>query len=126
MADVVTEGTAGRRTRSLRAEEALKALSVEPDSPERLRRVLEQALVFAGATLAAVYTPSEDGELLCLVECAGVPRTVYGLRDGYSPTGRSPLAEARRMYEGLLAETPDDRILLAGPALLVAEGTTTL
>ncbi|MGW6787531.1 SpoIIE family protein phosphatase [Streptomyces chartreusis] len=96
MADVVTEGTAGRRTRSLRAEEALKALSVEPDSPERLRRVLEQALVFAGATLAAVYTPSEDGELLCLVECAGVPRTIYGLRDGYSPTGRSPLAEARR------------------------------
>ncbi|MDO0909577.1 SpoIIE family protein phosphatase [Streptomyces sp. DT2A-34] len=96
MADVVNEGAAGRRTRSLRAEGALKALAVEPDSPERLRRVLEQALVFSGAAFAAVYTPSEDGELLCLIESVGVPRTLYGLRDGYAPAGRSPVADAHR------------------------------
>ncbi|GHH00463.1 SpoIIE family protein phosphatase [Streptomyces lanatus] len=96
MADVVREGTAGRRAGGLRAEEALKALSVDTDPPERLRRVLEQALVFAGASLAAVYTPSEDGELLCLVESAGVPRTLYGLRDGYPLNGRSPIADAHR------------------------------
>ncbi|MGC9539454.1 SpoIIE family protein phosphatase [Streptomyces sp. UG1] len=96
MADVVTEGAAGRRTRRLRAEVALKAFAVAPDTPERLRRVLEQALVFGGASLAAVYTPSEDGELLCLVESVGVPRTLYGLRDGYAPTGGSPLADAHR------------------------------
>ncbi|WP_031487091.1 SpoIIE family protein phosphatase [Streptomyces bicolor] len=96
MADVVTEGAAGRRTRRPRVEAALKALSAEPDSPERLRRVLEQALVFGGAAFAAVYTPSADGELLCLVESAGVPRTLYGLRDGYALTGHSPVAAAHR------------------------------
>ena len=96
MADVVTEGAAGRRTRRPRAEGALKALSVEPDSPDRLRRVLEQALVFGRASFAAVYTPSEDADLLCLIESVGVPRTLYGLRDGYALTGRSPVAEAHR------------------------------
>ncbi|MEU6357547.1 SpoIIE family protein phosphatase [Streptomyces sp. NPDC047072] len=96
MADVVSEGGAGRRTRPLRAESALTALTDGPDSPERLRRVLEQALVFAGATLAAVYAPGEDGDLLCLVESAGVPRTVYGLRDSYPGSGGSPPAEAHR------------------------------
>lgn len=96
MADVVGEGAAGRRTRSLRAEDALKALTVEPDSPERLRRVLEQALVFGGATFAAVYSPSDDSETLCLVESAGVPRTLYGLRDSYALTGRSAVADAYR------------------------------
>ncbi|MFI6007229.1 SpoIIE family protein phosphatase [Streptomyces sp. NPDC051243] len=96
MADVVDEGAAGRRTRRPRAEAALKALSAEPDSPERARRVLEQALVFGGAAFAAVYTPSEDGELLCLAESAGVPRTLYGLRDGYALTGHSPVATAHR------------------------------
>ncbi|MGW1952679.1 SpoIIE family protein phosphatase [Streptomyces sp. NPDC001920] len=95
MADVVTEGAAGRRRR-LRAEAALKALAVDTDSPQRLRRVLEQALVFAGSSFAAVYTPSEDGELLCLIESVGVPRTLYGLRDGYALAGRSPLADAHR------------------------------
>ncbi|WP_369174686.1 SpoIIE family protein phosphatase [Streptomyces sp. R28] len=96
MADVVNEGAAERRARSLRVEGALKALAVEPDSPERLRRVLEQALVFGGASFAAVYTPSEDGELLCLIESVGVPRTLYGLRDGYALAGRSPVADAHR------------------------------
>ncbi|ELS58597.1 SpoIIE family protein phosphatase [Streptomyces viridochromogenes] len=96
MANVVGEGAAERRTRSPRAEGALKALAAEPDSPERLRRVLEQALVFAGASFVAVYTPSEDAELLCLIESAGVPRNLYGLRDGYALTGRSPVSRAHR------------------------------
>jgi PAS domain-containing protein/anti-sigma regulatory factor (Ser/Thr protein kinase) len=65
-------------------------------APERLHRVLEQALVFAGATFAAVYTPAEGGDLLCLVESAGVPRTLYGLRDTYPLAGRSPVADAHR------------------------------
>ncbi|MDN3026769.1 SpoIIE family protein phosphatase [Streptomyces sp. S.PB5] len=98
---MVSEGAAGRRTRTLRAEVALKALTDGPDSPERLRRLLEQALVFAGATLAAVYAPGEDADLLCLVESAGVPRTVYGLRDGYPRSGGSPLAEAQRTGRAL-------------------------
>ncbi|KUN23581.1 PAS sensor protein [Streptomyces antibioticus] len=96
MADVVSEGAAGRRTRTLRAEVALKALTAGPDSPERLRSVLEQVLVFARASLAAVYAPSEDGELLCLVDAAGVPRTLYGLRDAYPLAGGSPLADVHR------------------------------
>ncbi|MCW8380421.1 SpoIIE family protein phosphatase [Streptomyces justiciae] len=96
MADVVSEGAAGRRTRTLRAEVALKALTAGPDSPERLRRVLEQVLVFARASFAAVYAPSEDGELLCLVDAAGVPRTLYGLRDAYPLAGGSPVADAHR------------------------------
>ncbi len=61
-----------------------------------MRRVLEQALVFAGATLAAVYTPGDDADLLCLLESAGVPRVLYGLRDSYPVDGRSPAAEAHR------------------------------
>src|SRR3954468_6740739 len=83
MANVVSEGATGRRKRTLRAEVALRSLSDGPDSPQRLRRVLEQALVFAGATFAAVYAPGEDGGQLGLVESAGVPRTMYGLRDSY-------------------------------------------
>ncbi|MFJ7073895.1 SpoIIE family protein phosphatase [Streptomyces sp. NPDC098781] len=96
MADVVSEGTAEPRTRGPRAEGALRALSVDPDSPERLRRVLELALVFGAASFVAVYTPSEDGELLCLTESVGVPRTLYGLRDAYALSGRSPMADAHR------------------------------
>ncbi|MFK4101869.1 SpoIIE family protein phosphatase [Streptomyces sp. NPDC019531] len=93
---MVTEDAAGRRARTLRAESALTSLLDGPESTDRLRRVLEQALVFAGATLAAVYTPGEDGDLLCLVESAGVPRAVYGLRDSYPSSGGSPPADARR------------------------------
>ncbi|MER6346870.1 SpoIIE family protein phosphatase [Streptomyces sp. NPDC001595] len=93
---MVTEGAAGRGTRTPRAEIALRALLGDRDAPERLRRVLEQALVFAGATFAAVYVPDEDGDVLCLLEAAGVPRTMYGLRDSYPLSGRSPAAEAHR------------------------------
>lgn len=53
-------------------------------------------LVFARASFAAVYAPSEDGELLCLVDAAGVPRTLYGLRDAYPLAGGSPVADAHR------------------------------
>ena len=110
MADVVSEGAAGRRSRTVRAEDALKTLTTDPDSRERLRRVLEQALVFAGATFAAVYTPSADGDPLCLVESVGVPRTFYGLRDSYTRSGRSPVAEVLRT----------GRPLWLGPAELAA------
>ncbi|MEU3254184.1 SpoIIE family protein phosphatase [Streptomyces sp. NPDC006997] len=87
----------------------------EPDSPERRHRVLEQALVFAGASFAAVYTPSEDGASLCLVESAGVPRTLYGLRDAYAVDGRSPAADAHRTGQAVwlgpdeLADRADSR-----------------
>ncbi|WP_031052146.1 GAF domain-containing protein, partial [Streptomyces sp. NRRL WC-3774] len=93
---MVSEGAAGRRGRTLRAENALTSLTDGPRSPERLRRVLEQALVFTGATLAAVYRPGADGDLLCLVESAGVPRTVYGLRDSYPGSSDFPPADAYR------------------------------
>ncbi|MET9381665.1 SpoIIE family protein phosphatase [Streptomyces sp. NPDC002928] len=93
---MVSEGAAGRRTRTLRAEDALKSITTDLDSPERAHRALEQALVFAGAALAAVYTPGDGGDLLCLVESAGVPRTLYGLRDSYPVSGRSPAADAHR------------------------------
>ncbi|MEU0222033.1 PAS domain-containing protein, partial [Streptomyces sp. NPDC006265] len=96
MANVVSQGAQERGMRTLRAEGALKAIAADHESSERLRRVLEQALVFAGASLAAVYAPGEDGELLCLMESAGVPRTLYGLRDSYPRAGRSPAAEAHR------------------------------
>ncbi|MEU2269142.1 GAF domain-containing protein, partial [Streptomyces olindensis] len=96
MANVVSQGAQERGTRTLRAEGALRAIAADQESPERVRRVLEQALVFAGASFVAVYTPSEDGELLCLMESAGVPRTLYGLRDSYPRAGRSPVAEAHR------------------------------
>ncbi|MFD3497720.1 SpoIIE family protein phosphatase [Streptomyces sp. NPDC058678] len=110
MADVVSEGAAGRGARTLRAESALTSLTDEPGSPQRLRYVLELALVFAGATFAAVYIPGEDGDLLCLIESAGVPRTLYGLRDTYARSGRSPAATAVR----------DGRPVLLGPEELAA------
>ncbi|MFI5794445.1 SpoIIE family protein phosphatase [Streptomyces sp. NPDC051677] len=93
---MVSEGSAERRTGPVRAEIALKTITADPASPERVRRTLEQALVFAGASLAAVYTPGEDGESLCLAESAGVPRTLYGLRESYPLAGRSPAADAHR------------------------------
>ncbi|MER8220240.1 SpoIIE family protein phosphatase [Streptomyces sp. NPDC094143] len=110
MANVVSPGARERGTRTPRAEGALKAVAADQESPDRVRRVLEQALVFAGAAFAAVYTPSADGELLCLVESAGVPRTLYGLRDTYPRAGRSPVAEAHR----------DGRPVSLGPAELAA------
>lgn len=85
-----------RRTRAERAEIALETLIAVPASPDRLRRVLEQALVFAGAAFVGVYVPGADPSVLCLAESAGLPRTLYGLRDGYPATGGSPVAEAHR------------------------------
>ncbi|MFF7445333.1 MULTISPECIES: SpoIIE family protein phosphatase [unclassified Streptomyces] len=96
MADVVSEGVAGRGTGSPRAEVALRAVTADPGSPERLRRLLEQVLVFAHASFAAVYRSSRDRELLCLTESVGVPRTLYGLRDGYPLAGGTPVADVHR------------------------------
>ncbi|MEU2538107.1 SpoIIE family protein phosphatase [Streptomyces iakyrus] len=111
MANVVSQGAQERGTRTTRAEGALKAIAADQESPERLRRVLEQALVFAGAAFAAVYAPAQDGELLCLMESAGVPRTLYGLRDSYPRAGRSPVAAAHR----------GQRPVSLGPAELAAD-----
>lgn len=100
---------AGRRTRTPRAELALQALTADTDpSPGsrlrssrgdphgRLRSVLELALAYTSATVAAVYTPDDDGDLLRLAESAGAPRKLYGLRDSYPASGASPVAEACR------------------------------
>ncbi|CAL9343002.1 hypothetical protein SUDANB6_00308 [Streptomyces sp. enrichment culture] len=93
---MVDEGAAGHGAGIRRAENALRTIASGRDATDRLRRVLEQALVFAGASCAAVYAPGDDTDLLCLVESAGVPRTLYGLRDGYPAAGRSPVADAHR------------------------------
>ncbi|MFD4551665.1 SpoIIE family protein phosphatase [Streptomyces sp. NPDC058466] len=93
---MVGKGAAERGTRTLRAELALKTLATDLDPRERLRRVLELALVFSGATLAAVYAPSENGDALHLAESAGLPRKLYGLRDSYPLSGGSPAADAHR------------------------------
>ncbi|MET9256285.1 SpoIIE family protein phosphatase [Streptomyces sp. NPDC003717] len=93
---MVAEGVTGRGTRAPRLADALKAIGAGRDPAARPRRVLEQALVFAGAAFAALYTPGEDPALLCLAESAGVPRSLYGIRDTYPAYGRSPVADARR------------------------------
>ncbi|MES4891877.1 SpoIIE family protein phosphatase [Streptomyces sp. NPDC096012] len=95
---MVSEGAAisGTRTAPERAEAALYTLTASPAAPDRLRRVLEQALVLAGAAFAGVYTPGGDPSHLCLAESAGLPRTLYGLRDGYPAAGASPVAEVHR------------------------------
>ncbi|GHF00375.1 hypothetical protein GCM10018772_26220 [Streptomyces fumanus] len=85
-----------RGTRTPRAASALRALASGPDAADRLRRTLEQALVFAGAAFAAVYTPGQDADLLCLTESAGVPGSLYGVRDVYRASGASPVAAAHR------------------------------
>ncbi|WP_369264645.1 SpoIIE family protein phosphatase [Streptomyces sp. R35] len=93
---MVSEGAAERGKRTLRAELALRTLTTERDPRERLRRVLEQVLVFTGTAFAAVYSPSESGDELHLAEYAGVPRTLYGLRDSYPLSGGSPAVDAHR------------------------------
>ncbi|MFF0780094.1 SpoIIE family protein phosphatase [Streptomyces sp. NPDC003720] len=96
MANVASEGAAVRGSRSERAASALDALAAVPAAPDRLRRVLEQALVFAGASFAGVYAPGDDPATLRLTESAGLPRTLYGLRDGCPAAGGSPMAETHR------------------------------
>jgi len=114
---VVSEGAAGRRKRTLRAEVALKTLTADLDSRERLRRVLELVLVFTGAAVAAVYPQSEDGEQLCLAESVGVPRSLYGLRDAYPLSGGAPAADVHRSGQPMwlgpedLGHCPDARRL---------------
>ncbi|MFF4345741.1 SpoIIE family protein phosphatase [Streptomyces sp. NPDC001530] len=93
---MVSEGAAERRTRTLRAELALKAIATDLDPRERLRRVLEQGLVFTSATLTAVYSSSESGDELHLAESTGMPRTLYGLRDSYPLSGGSPAVDVHR------------------------------
>ncbi|MFC3572220.1 SpoIIE family protein phosphatase [Streptomyces yaanensis] len=102
-----SEGAAGRRTRTLRAELALKTLTEDLDPRERLRRVLEQALVFAGATLAAVYTPDEAGGQLRVTESVGVPRALYGLRDTYPLADGGPAADVYRSGQPLWLAAED-------------------
>ncbi|MFD1657113.1 SpoIIE family protein phosphatase [Streptomyces caeni] len=104
---MVGEGAEGRSTRTLRAELALKTLTADLDPRERLRRVLEIILAFTHATLAAVYTPDEGGEQLCLSESVGVPKALYGLRDAYSVSGGTPAAHVRRSRRPLWL-TPED------------------
>ncbi|MFJ9738489.1 SpoIIE family protein phosphatase [Streptomyces sp. NPDC101166] len=101
---MVSEGAAQRGTGASRAEAALGAIASGPASPERLRRVLEQALVFAGAALAARYAP--EGGRLHLVDSAGVPHRFYGLSENYPADGDSPAARAHR----------DGRPVWSGPA----------
>ncbi|MFJ4483011.1 SpoIIE family protein phosphatase [Streptomyces longwoodensis] len=131
---MVSQGAAGRGARTVRAEVALKTIGTDPRSPERMRRVLEQALVFAGASFAAVYTPDDDGDrLLRLAESAGVPRTAYGLRESYPRDGHSPAAEAYRARRPVwlgpadLADEADARRMTSRDvhlaALPVADGT---
>ncbi|MFD4791103.1 SpoIIE family protein phosphatase [Streptomyces sp. NPDC058459] len=96
MANVASEGAAVRRTGAGRAEHVLATLMAAPASPDRLRRVLEQALVLAGASFAGVYAPGDEPAVLCLAESAGLPGSLYGLRDGYRADGGTPVAEAHR------------------------------
>ncbi|MFF2204728.1 SpoIIE family protein phosphatase [Streptomyces sp. NPDC058145] len=93
---MVSEGAAISGTRTERAEAALVSLMASPPTPDRLRRALEQALVFASTSFAGVYIPGDDPAVLLLAESAGLPRTLYGLRDSYSATGAHPVAEAHR------------------------------
>ncbi|MFK0024571.1 SpoIIE family protein phosphatase [Streptomyces sp. NPDC090798] len=104
---MVSEGAAERGKRTLRAELALKTPTPDLDPRERLRRVLELALVFAGAAVVAVYSPTERGDKLYLSESAGVPRTFYGLRDSYVLTGGSPAVEAYRSGRPLWLGPPE-------------------
>ncbi|WP_159058190.1 PAS domain-containing protein, partial [Streptomyces europaeiscabiei] len=93
---MVSAGAAERGTRTLRAELALKSLGGDLDPHARLHAILEQVLVFTSATVAAVYLPNREGDAMSLAGEAGVPRSLYGLRDTYPATGTDPVAEACR------------------------------
>lgn len=107
MANVASEGAAVRRTGAGRAEHVLATLMAAPASADRLRRVLEQALVLAGASFAAVYAPGDDPAVLCLAESVGLPGSLYGLRDGYPADSGAPVAEVHRTGRPLWLG-PDD------------------
>ncbi len=62
--------------------------------------MIELALVFGRASVAAVYAPGED-EQLSLVESAGVPWALYGLRDSYALSDGSPAVDAYRRGQPL-------------------------
>ncbi|MFG2357084.1 SpoIIE family protein phosphatase [Streptomyces sp. NPDC048521] len=122
---MVSEGAAISRTRTERAEAALETLTGYA-TPDRLHRALEQALVFAGASFAGVYTPGDDPSHLFLAESAGLPRTFYGLRDGYPAAGGSPAAQTHRTGRPLwlgpaeLAGCPEARRTPSGDFSLAA------
>lgn len=71
--------------------------------------------MLAGAAFAGVYAPGDDPSVLRLAESAGLPRTLYGLRDGYPVKGGSPAAEAHRTGRPVwlgpqeLADCPESR-----------------
>ncbi|GAA4789301.1 SpoIIE family protein phosphatase [Streptomyces ziwulingensis] len=96
MGGVSSEGALEGSTRTPRAEDALKVIGSDEEAADRLHRLLEQALVFAGAAFAALYTPGEDPRLLRLADAAGVPHRMYGVRDVYPLSGDSPVAVAHR------------------------------
>ncbi|MDQ0809285.1 anti-sigma regulatory factor (Ser/Thr protein kinase)/PAS domain-containing protein [Streptomyces sp. B3I7] len=87
--------TAERGSRTPRTELALKTLAADLSAHDRRRRTLEQTLVFAHATAAALYT-ADASDALTLAESVGVPRTLYGLRDTYPLTASSLLVDAHR------------------------------
>ncbi|WP_232789714.1 SpoIIE family protein phosphatase [Streptomyces jeddahensis] len=103
---MVSEGAADRRSRTLRAELALTSLPGDAGPRERLRSLVEQALVFSRAMLVAVYAADGTARTLRLVESAGVPRALYGLREVY-PVSGSLVAAAHRSG-GSLWLTPED------------------
>ncbi|WP_159057379.1 PAS domain-containing protein, partial [Streptomyces scabiei] len=117
---MVSAGAAERGTRTLRAELALKSLGGHLDPHERLHAILEQVLVFTSATVAAVYLPDGEGDALLLAGVAGVPRTLYGLRDSYPASGTTPVADvcrsgrSRWLVSADLQQDPDVRRAHAG------------
>ncbi|MEU6405062.1 SpoIIE family protein phosphatase [Streptomyces sp. NPDC046985] len=97
MANVVSEGATARGARTAQAELALRTLAHGPPASGRARRVLEQALVFAGAAFAGLYFLGLSGDTLLLAESAGVPHTLYGLREDYPLAGGAATAQALRL-----------------------------
>ncbi|MFD2690710.1 SpoIIE family protein phosphatase [Streptomyces phyllanthi] len=67
-----------------------------PPRPASKHAARERVLAFAGAALAAVCVPSEEGEELRLVESAGAAPARYGLRECFPVSGGSPVADAFR------------------------------
>ncbi|TPQ23434.1 SpoIIE family protein phosphatase [Streptomyces sporangiiformans] len=83
-------GLSGLRTYGAGAEGTGSPLPTPEDTAS------ERVLAFAGAALAAVYTPDEESEDLRLVETAGDAPARYGLPERSPVSGRSPMADAFR------------------------------